>query len=51
MQLLYVTGFWKADQIFTLGLFHLLTQLMAILIHHLCTVALPGLADWSAFLE
>ena len=29
----------------------LLPQLIATLIHYLCTVALPGLADWSAFLE
>ena len=29
----------------------LLSQLIATLIHYLCTVALPGLADRSAFLE
>ena len=29
----------------------LLAQLIATLIHYPCTVALPGLADWSAFLE
>ena len=29
----------------------LLAQLIATLIQHPCTVALPGLADWSAFLE
>ena len=28
-----------------------LAQLMDTLIHYPCTVALPGLADWSAFLE
>ena len=29
----------------------LLAQLIDTLIHYLCTVALTGLADWSAFLE
>ena len=29
----------------------LLAQLIATLIHYPCTVALPDLADWSAFLE
>ena len=29
----------------------LLVQLIATLIHYPCTVALIGLADWSAFLE
>ena len=29
----------------------LLTQLIAMLIHYPCTFALPGLTDWSAFLE
>ena len=29
----------------------LLPQLIATLIHYLCTVALPGLADWSAFAD
>ena len=29
----------------------LLSQLIATLIHYPCVVALPGLADWSAFLE
>ena len=36
----YITGFWKTDQNVTFGLFHFI-----------CTVALPGLVDWSAFLE
>ena len=29
---------------------YILAQLIATLIHYPCTVALPGLADWSAFL-
>ena len=29
----------------------LLAQLIATLIHYPCTVALPGLVGWSAFLE
>ena len=48
---LYVTGFWKTDQIITLGLFHFLAQLMATLVHYTYTVPSPGLVDWSAFLE
>ena len=46
-----VTGYWKTDQNVTLGLFHLLAQLIDILIHYPSTVALTGLADWSVFLE
>ena len=34
-----------------LAYFILLAQLIATLIHYPCTVALPDLADWSAFLE
>ena len=34
-----------------LAYFILLPQLIATLIHHPCTIALPGLADWSALLE
>ena len=45
----YVTGFWKTNQIVTVT--HLLAQLMATLIHYTCTVPLPGLVNWSAFLE
>ena len=30
---------------------NLLAQLIATLIHYPCTVAIPGLAVWSAFLE
>ena len=42
-----VTGFWKADQIVTLGLYAiLLAQLMATRIHY---PPLSGLADWSTF--
>ena len=39
-----VTGYWKTDQNVILGLLYLL----ATLILHLCTVALPGLADLSS---
>ena len=46
-----VTRFWKTDRIVTLDLLHLLAQLMAILVHYTYTVSLPGLVDWSAFLE
>ena len=46
-----VTGFWKTDQIVTLGLFILLAQLMATLVHYTFTVPVSGLVDWSAFLE
>ena len=46
-----VTGIWKTDQIVTLILFHLLTQLIATLVHYTYTVPLPGLVDLSAFLE
>ena len=41
----YVTGFWKTEQNITLGLFHLLPQLMPTLIYYPFTVPLPGLAD------
>ena len=46
-----VTGFWKTNQIVTLGIFHLSVQLMATLVYYTYTVQLLGLADWSAFLE
>ena len=50
----YVTGFWKTDRIVTLGLFHFIGP--AIANGYTCTlytytVQLPGLVDWSAFLE
>ena len=48
---LCVTGFWKTNRNVALGLLHFITQPIATLIHYSCTVALPGLADWSAFLE
>ena len=48
---LYVTGFWRTDQIVTLGLSILLAKLMATLVHYAYTLPLPGLVDWSAFLE
>ena len=51
MHLTNVTGFWKTDQIVILGLFHFIGQLMATLVHYTYTVPLPGLANWSAFLE
>ena len=47
----YVTGFWKTDQIVTLVLSILLAQLMATLVRYTYTVQLPGLVNWSAFLE
>ena len=34
-----------------LFLFNLLTQLIATLIHYSFTMPLPGLTDWSAFLQ
>ena len=43
-----VTGFWKTDQIVTLGL--LLAQLMVTLVYYIYTMPLPGLVNWSAFL-
>ena len=48
---IFVTGFWKTDQNVTLGLFYFIVQLIVTLIHYPCTVALTGLADWSAFLR
>ena len=42
---IYVTGFWKTDQIVTLGLSILLTQLVATLIHYIFTVPVSGLVD------
>ena len=52
MKYSYVTGVWKSDQNTShLAYSILLPQLIAMLIHYPCTVALPGLADWSAFLE
>ena len=49
---MFVTGFWKTDQIVTLGLFYLnvLAQLMATLIHYTYIVPLPCLIDWPTFL-
>ena len=35
----------------TYSYFILFAQLIATLIHYPCTVALPGFADWSSFLE
>ena len=46
-----VTGFWKTNQIITLGLFHLLAKLIATFMRYPFTEPLPGLVDWSAFLE
>ena len=44
---MYVTGFWKINHTYSI----LLLQLTATLIHYHCTVPLPGLANWSAFLD
>ena len=50
-----VTGFSKTDQIVTLGLFHFVGPVNGythtLHIHNTYTVQLPGLVDWSAFLE
>ena len=47
----FMNGFAKIDHNVTLGQSHFIGQLLAILIHYLCTVVLMGLVDWSAFLE
>ena len=48
----FVTGYWKTDHNVTLGQLHFIgpanSHTYALPI---CTVALTGLADWSAFLE
>ena len=44
---IYVTGFWKTNEIVTLGLFYFIGQPMATLIYYPFTVPLPGLVDWS----
>ena len=49
LPLLFVTGYWITDPNVTLGLFHFIAQLIATFIHS--SIALPGLADWSTFLE
>ena len=49
--IIIVTGFWKTDRNVTLGIFHLLAQLMATLIHYTFSLPLSGLVDRSAFLE
>ena len=44
------TRYWKTDQNVTLGLFHFIGPADShthTYIHHPCTVALTGLADWS----
>ena len=47
--LLYVTGLLRIEQIVTLDLFHFISPANS---HtHTCTVALPGLANLSAFLQ
>ena len=52
---LYVTGFWKTDQIVMLSLFYYFIGPANKYTHTLAiypfTVALQGLTDWSAFLE
>ena len=47
----YVTGFGKPTEMSHLANCTFLAQLIATLIHYPCTVAIPGLADWFAFLE
>ena len=47
---IYVTGFWKTNEIVTLGLLYFIGQVMAALIYYPFTVPLPGLVDWSALL-
>ena len=47
LMFMFVIGFWKTN----LARSILLAQLKATLIHHTYTVQLPGLVDWSAFLE
>ena len=51
--LLLVTGFWKTawPKYHTMPIPFYWPQLMATLIHYTYTVPLPGLVDWSAFLE
>ena len=51
-----VTGFWKTNQNVTLAtLIHFIgpanTYTCTLIATHVFTVALTGLADWSAFLE
>ena len=45
--------FANPQKLLTLGQFHFLgpATVIATLIHYPCTVAIPGLAAWSAFLE
>ena len=45
----YMTGFY-ITLVIVLFYFTALANI-ATLIHYTCTVAIPGLADWSAFLE
>ena len=50
----YMIGYWKTNWNTTLGLCTysiLLPQLLATFKHYACTVALPGLANWSTFVE
>ena len=42
-----ITGFWSTDHTCPIPFY----GLTATLIYYLCTVALPCLADWSAFLD
>ena len=46
-----VTGFGKLTEMVHLANCIFLAQLIATLIHYPCTVAILGLADWSAFLQ
>ena len=47
----YVTGFGKPTKLSHKAYSILLAQLMATLAHYTYIVPLPGLVDWSAFLE
>ena len=51
MPVLYVNGFWKTNQIVTLGLFYFIGPANSYTHALPIRSAIPGLADWSAFLE
>ena len=46
-----VTRFWKTSPIVITGLFHLLLQLIATVIHYPCTVPLSAVANQFAFVQ
>ena len=48
----FVTGFWKTDQIVTLGQFHFIGAANGYTCAlHIHSAIIPGLVDWSAFVE